>query len=132
MHALLNYLVAEPEPDPGQALWRGVRRAARECDRAVTGTTRRWLRDLPPRRRPLRLCETHPRVANRIAWCWSDVVLSEAVLEDLLVDRRGGRLGFSPTIVRELQRLRDFNAQKRVELDDEGLLARAARVVGVR
>ena len=132
MHALLNYLVAEPEPDPGQALWRGVRRAARECDRAVTGTTRRWLRDLPPRRRPLRLCETHPRVANRIAWCWTDAVLSEAVLEDLLVDRRGGRLGFSPTIVRELQRLRDFNAQKRVELDHEGLLARAARVVGVR
>ena len=132
MHELFKHLVAEPEPDPGQALWRSVRRVARECDLALTGTTRRWLRALPVRRRPLRLCETHPRVANRIAWCWTDVALSEAVLDDLLVDRRGGRLGFAPNILRELQRLRDFNAQHRVEINREGLLARAARVVGVR
>ena len=108
-----------------------MRRAARECDRALTGTTRRWLRALPPRRRPLRLCETHPRVANRIAWCWADVGLSEAVLDDLLSHRRIGRQGFAPIIVRELQRLRDFNAQQRVEVSGEGLLARAARVVGL-
>ena len=131
MHDLFKHLVAEPDPDPGQALWRGVRRTARECDRALTGTTRRWLRALPPRRRPLRLCEIHPRVANRIAWCWADAGLREAVLDDLLVDRRGGRQGFAPIIVRELQRLREFNAQQRVEVSAEGLLARAARVVGV-
>ena len=131
MHDTLKHLVAEPDPDRGQALWRGVRRTARECDRALTGTTRRWLRALPPRRRPLRLCESHPRVANRIAWCWADAGLREAVLDDLLVDRRGGRQGFAPIIVRELQRLREFNAQQRVEVSAEGLLARAARVVGV-
>ena len=50
------------------------------------------------------------RVANRIAWCWADAALREQVLDDLLVDRRGGRLGFAPTIVRELQRLREFQA----------------------
>ena len=132
MHDLFKHLVAEPDPDPGQTLWRSVRRGARECDRALTGTSRRWLRELPPRRRPLRLCETHSRVANRIAWCWADVGLSEALLDDLLTDRRGGRQGFAPIIVRELQRLRDFNGQHRVEVNREGLLARAARVVGVR
>ena len=132
MHDLFKLLAAEPDPDPGQALWCGVRRVSRECDRALTGTTRRWLRALPARRRPLRLCETHPRVANRIAWCWADIGLSEALLDDLLVDRRGGRQGFAPVIVRELQRLRDFNDHHRVEVASEGLLARAARVVGVR
>ena len=132
MHDLLKQLVAEPDLDPGQTLWRSVRRADRECDRAISGTTRRWLRELPPRRRPLRLCETHPRVANRVAWCWADVALSDALLDDLLTDRRGGRQGFAPIIVRELRRLRDFNAQHRVELNRESLLARAARVVGVR
>ena len=131
MHDLFKHLVAEPESDPGQARWRSVRRPARECDPALTGTTRRWLRALPARRRPLRLCETHPRVANRIAWCWPDMALSSAVLEDLLVDRRSGRQGFAPDTVRELQRLRDFNTQQRVEISRESLLARAARVVGV-
>ena len=118
--------------DLGQAQWRHVRREPRDCDGALTGTTRRWLRELPARRRPLRLCETHPRVANRIAWCWRDAILSDALLDDLLVDRRGGRQGFTPTVVRELQRLREFNAQQRIETAPEGLLAIAARVVGVR
>ena len=125
-------LGADPGADPGQAHWAHVRREPRNCDRALTGTTRRWLRDLPPRRRPLRLCEAHPRVANRIAWCWQDPVLSDALLDDLLVDRRGGRNGFAPIMVRELRRLREFNAQHRIESEPEGLLALAARVVGMR
>ena len=129
---LLKFLVEDIEPDPIGAHWVRVRRAPRDCDHALTGTSRRWLRNLPPRRRPLRLCETHPRVANRIAWCWSDPDLSATVLSDLLVDRRGGRLGFAPPVVRELQRLREFNAQQRVEIGPEGLFARTARVVGVR
>ncbi len=132
MFDLLKHLVAEPSADPGQAHWAQVRRERRECDRALTGTTRRWLRELPPRRRPLRLCATHPRVANSIAWCWRDASLVEALLDDLLVDRRGGRFGFATSVVRELNRLRDFNARQRVESEPEGLLERAARVVGVR
>ena len=131
MFDLLKHLVAEPSADPSQAHWAHVRREPRECDHALTGTARRWLRALPPRRRPLRLCEAHPRVANRIAWCWRDAGLVEALLDDLLVDRRGGRFGFAPIVVRELNRLRDFNARQRIESGPEGLLERAARVVGV-
>ena len=117
--------------EAASAQWVRARRPERECDRALTGTARQWLRRLPPRRRPLQLCMAYPRVANRIAWCWNDRTLSAQVLEDLLQDRRGGRRGFVPAIVRELQRLREFNAQQRVELRDESLLELLGRITGL-
>lgn len=123
--------VADP-PDPPDALaqrrWQRMRRPPKACDLALTGTTRRWLRELPSRRRPLRLCVLFPRVANRLAWCWHDELLSKAALQDLLEDRRGGRHGFPPCVVRELQRLREFNEQQRVELAPEGVWERVVRV----
>jgi len=112
--------------------WHLLRKPSRACDEAVTGTTRRWLRELPPRRRPLRLCAQFPRVANRIAWHWADFERSTEVLEDLLTDRRGGRRGFPPVVARELQGLCEFHLQMRVETQEEGAWARAVRVVGLR
>lgn len=94
-----------------------LRRPPREADQAINDGTRRWLRELPARRRPQRLCELYPRVANRIAWCWHDAALAAHALDDLLTDRRGGRRGFPPMIVRELLRLREFNAQQRVDAE---------------
>ena len=88
----------------------GARRLPRHSDEALTGTTRLWLRRLPGHRRPLRLCELYPRVANRVACCWSDPALRQQALDDLLQDRRGGREGFPSAVVRELQRLREFDA----------------------
>jgi len=108
MFEVIKHLLLDPVDDRAEARWAPLRRPERHCDSALTGTSRRWLRQLPPRRRPLRLCEAHPRVVNRIAWCWADALLREQVLDDLLVDRRGGRQGFAPTMVRELQRLREF------------------------
>jgi len=107
-----------------------LRRAPREEDQTLCAVTRRWLRELPPRRRPLRLCELYPRVANRIAWCWHEPTLAAQALDDLLTDRRGGRRGFPPVIVRELLRLREFNAQQRLDVESrEGWLTPlAARV----
>jgi hypothetical protein len=120
--------VADPPDPPSRLHWQRMRRPPRACDLALTGTTRRWLRDLPPRRRPVRLCETFPWVANRLAWCWRDPLLSEAALQELLEDRRGGRRGFPPGVVRELLKLRAFNAQHRVEVDPEGLWQRVVRL----
>jgi hypothetical protein len=117
--------------DPGKPQFAQARRPSRETDLTLTGTTRRWLRQLPVRRRPVRLCEIHPRVANRIAFAWVDPKTSEQLLDDLLNDRRGGRRGFSAPLVRELQRLREFNAQQRVELSAEPFWDRAARAVGL-
>lgn len=113
------------------ARWATVRRPERACDHALNGTSRLWLRKLPARRRPLRLCINHPRVANRIAWCWHDVELSRQLLDDLLQDRRGGRRGFGPAINRELKRLQEFNALQRVEARPEGLWQVVTRYVGI-
>jgi len=113
------------------ARWATVRRPERACDRALTGTARLWLRKLPARRRPLRLCVNHPRVANRIAWCWHDALLSSQLLDDLRLDRRGGRRGFGPAIDRELKRLQEFNAMQRVESPPVGLWETAKRRVGM-
>lgn len=124
----LKHILPDVDADAEQARWARVRRPERECDHALTGTTRHWLRRLPPRRRPMRLCTLFPRVANRVAWCWHDPALSAQVLEDLLVDRRGGRRGFPPAVVRELQRLREFNDQQRVETRAETLWETVARL----
>jgi hypothetical protein len=124
----LEPLLPDVDDDAAQVRWARVRRPEREGDRALTGTTRHWFRRLPPRRRPSRLCMLFPRVANRIAWCWHDVALSAQVLEDLLVDRRGGRRGFPPAVVRELQRLREFNDQQRVEMQPETLWETVSRL----
>jgi len=126
---MFDSLIA-PEDDPQAARWALQRRAPRECDAALTGTARRWLRQLPPRRRPLQLCITYPRVANRIAWCWNDVRLADQVLDDLLVDRRGGRRGFPMPVVRELRRLREYNDRQRVETQPEGVWQALGRHVG--
>ncbi len=124
----LKHILPDVDDDAEQARWARVRRPERGCDQALTGTARHWLRRLPVRRRPTRLCTLFPRVANRIAWCWHDHALSAQVLEDLLVDRRGGRRGFPPAVVRELQRLRDFNEQQRVESRAETLWEAVARL----
>jgi hypothetical protein len=104
-----------------------LRRPEKACDLALTGTARHWLRRLPGRRRPLRLCTLYPRVANRLAWCWANSALADSALEDLLSDRRGGRRGFPTCVVRELQRLREFNQQQRVEQQPEGWWQAMAR-----
>jgi hypothetical protein len=108
-------------PFDAPPVWLRLRRQPRTEADTLCGSTRQWLRQLPPRRRPLRLCEMHPRVANRIAWCWSDAALTDQVLQDLVQDRRGGRRGFPPVVVRELQRLCEFNDAQRVELHGESL-----------
>jgi hypothetical protein len=119
----MNESIRPCPPDGAMPGWPAARRAPRPCDDALTGTTRNWLRRLPARRRPLRLCERFPRVANRIAWCWADARLAEQVLDDLLVDRRGGREGFPPAIVAELRRLREFNDRQRNEPPAQGFWA---------
>lgn len=128
---LIQRLADAVDSDPGQGLYALTRRPSRETDLVLTGTTRRWLRQLPPRRRPVRLCELYPRVANRIAFAWADSKASDQLLDELINDRRGGRKGFTPPLKRELQRLREFNAQQRMEVQAERFWDRAVRAVGL-
>jgi hypothetical protein len=48
----------------------------------------------------------YPRIANRIASAWRDSEAARASLDDLLIDRRGGRQGFPPFVLAELLHLR--------------------------
>lgn len=120
-------LLRLPDPAAGDAArYARLRRPPRHADEALTGTTRAWLRRLPASCRPLRLCTRFPRVANRIAWCWSDHAEAGRVLADLLEDRRGGRRGFPRPIVLELERLRDLHSG-RGSPPPEGVLTQLKR-----
>ncbi len=120
------------QPVPWTQDWHRVRRPELARDSALTGTTRRWLQRLPARRRPYRLCTAYPRVANRVAWVWPDEILTSRLLDELLVDRRGGRAGFPRWVTRELRRLQEFNEQHRVEVRPEGFIEAAGRMLGGR
>lgn len=79
-----------------------------DADRVLLSDTHLWLRRIPGRLQPKQLCRFYPRVANQLASCWNDPVAFDKLMHDLLVDRRGGRRGFSPRIVVELQVLGRF------------------------
>ncbi len=79
----------------------------------LSAAARRWLRRLPGGRRPLHLCRQHPRLANRIAWCWDDAEMTAQVLDDALADRRSDVALPGTAAARELARLRDYNEAQR-------------------
>jgi len=89
----------------------------REQDRWLSSQARQWLRRIPTRQRPLALCSTYPRLANRLAEAWDDPTQTEAVFDDLMIDHRGGRLGFAPLIASELMRLHRWH-EKRLDAND--------------
>jgi hypothetical protein len=68
--------------------------------------TLKWASGLAADLHPHRLLELFPRVANRLALCWADKVLTNRLFEDLLVDRRGGRKGFPAAVRAEILQLR--------------------------
>lgn len=51
----------------------------------------------------------YPRVVNRLALCWNDAALTDRLLDDLLIGRRGKRKGFPGPVAEELLRLRRFH-----------------------
>ena len=94
-----------PVLTPG--FWESRRRRPGPADRALTGTTIDWCLSLPPSRRPHRLCELFPRVANGLALRWRAPAARNAMLDELLADRRGGRRGFPADVRQEIERLRE-------------------------
>ena len=70
-----------------------------------------WVDSLTPESRPHGLCTQFPRIANRLALCWSDPVLSKLLLDDFFTDKRGSRRGFPPKVLKELTQLRQLVTQ---------------------
>ena len=86
--------------------YRGLRRR-QPLDDALPATIG-WIANLPDEVRPLALLRQFPRIANVVARAWNDAAEIQAVLEDLLIDRRGGRRGFPLDVTEELLVLRDY------------------------
>jgi len=95
----------EPAPE-SEIEWR-VRRKAKPCEE-ILPTTATWYAGLPLKVQPKVLLERFPRIANGLAAAWHDRMTILHYFDDLLSDRRGGRKGFPPDVLEELQLLKTF------------------------
>ena len=86
--------------------WASMRKA-QPADYLLPQSTR-WLVALPPDVSTHSLAMRYPRIVNLIASQWGDQHSVSKVFEDLLIDRRGGRAGFPPSVRHDLLRLREF------------------------
>lgn len=94
------------------ANWSERRRPQRPSDRALTGAAVDWVMSLPPGLRPQKLSMQYPRVANQLADLWPDTRAVRMALEELLIDRRGGRRGLPEPVQAEVQMLIDHVNQR--------------------
>jgi hypothetical protein len=88
--------------------WQSTRGPKLAGDQELLPYTQRWLELMPEDARPEGLCAAYPRIVNRFAMIWTNRPAMKSYFDDLLVDKRGGRIGFSPEIAAELARLRGF------------------------
>ncbi len=87
--------------------WSSRRRALSESERRLSRAATQWFLALPRDLRPAELMRRYPRIANRLCEHWTDAPASLQLLEELVLDRRGGRLGFPRPVVIELQALQE-------------------------
>lgn len=98
-----------------------LRAPVRPQDSSLGEVARRWLATLPSSVLPRELCAQYPRIANRLALCWSDTRLTDQVLDSLLVDRRGGRRGFPHEVREELAALDAYHRRRTATSQLDGL-----------
>jgi len=96
--------------------WSRTRAPLVDDDRVMLSHTHAWLRSIPNGMHPKQLCRHYPRIANRIATTWLDVQATDRLLMDLMVDRRGNRMGFPPRIRQEIERLYGLHAKRKTPL----------------
>lgn len=95
------------------AQWVARRRVLAESERRPTRSATQWMLSLPAELRPIELLRRYARVANQLAAHWHDPAECTRQLEELVLDRRGGRQGFPPAVAAELQRLQEYWQRKR-------------------
>jgi hypothetical protein len=94
--------------------WAQTRSPPSQFDLGLLPLTEEWIASLPRNVQPHQLATRHRRLTNRLALCWKDPDLTERVLDELLLDKRGGeRKGFSAPVAAELLALREHLARKR-------------------
>lgn len=88
---------ARPEPPS--------RRRGAEEEAALSDAAADWVFGLPAALRPEWTVLLFPRIANRMARCWRDTDLLDALFDDLLHDRRSQGAGLPPQVRDEIARL---------------------------
>ena len=96
----------EGGPRAGEQVWTRQRKARPAG--FLFPTTMRWIASLPSEFRPMAIGEAFPRIANALASRWSSPDAFTNYLDDLLTDRRGGRLGFPTDVLAELHALSGY------------------------
>jgi hypothetical protein len=117
LRKLLSFFRKQSQPAQAQPVlhtraaalpsWQSTRGPKVEADKTLRPDAHKWFELLPEHARPKQLCSSYPRIANRFAMIWPNRAASRSYFDDLLTDRRGGRIGFSQEIKDELARLRD-------------------------
>lgn len=75
----------------------------------LSDDTHAWMADMPESVRPKQLALRYARLANRLCQAWKEPLKCEKFLDDLMMDRRGGRKGFPLQVANELATLRDYH-----------------------
>jgi hypothetical protein len=99
--------------------WARVRAPERVRDQELSTKAARWMAWLPADVRPQTLAAHYPRIVNKIAACWRDVGITERLLEQLLHDERGDRMGFAPAIVLELEAVQRLHVMRLAQLEQD-------------
>jgi hypothetical protein len=73
--------------------------------------TRQWLQELPSPVRPRALALQYARIANLLCAAWDHPQECRRYLNELLIDRRGGRRGFPKPVAREIRLLSEYYCQ---------------------
>jgi hypothetical protein len=73
--------------------------------------TRIWMTLLPEAVRPNALGAQFPRIVNHLCAVWGDPFAGARYFAELLTDDRGGRKGFSTTVLREIEALKNLHAR---------------------
>jgi len=75
--------------------------------------TMRWMARLPSEFRPIATGRAFPRIANMLASLWGKPAEFSNYLDDLFIDKRGGRQGFPADALAELYALKAYYAISR-------------------
>lgn len=82
--------------------WAQLRRPHNPHSTKLTDFAVRWLFQLPKEILPKTLAREYPRIVNQIADCWETPEKCLKYLDQLLIDDRGTRQGFSKKVLFEL------------------------------
>lgn len=82
-----------------------IQRARSPREATLSTQAALWYAELPAEVQPEMLAERFPAIVNRLAAAWPESRQARALLDELLIDRRGGRSGFPSRVLSELLRL---------------------------